>query len=282
VAKKNRERRPRTPLTPFVARPFEGLPSECDWVAMREVVPAARATARLAADGREIGIVTVLPGSAPALHRTDGAVLVALQGSTSSGDVAAGVAAALEAALATEPGTPVLMTGLPGPGARLQDLLDLDAPFEVTVEDSYDFWLPESEPRTPDLAAALAEADETILPTQKLAGVEAAYRCEIGERTFLRWVMPHPEQELTDAVARLHAAGESSLGGDSKYLGSFRALGVLAPVWEIDRETTAADLEAPTAAFAERLTAALAVDAPLTDAERRARAGVVSRLLTLS
>jgi hypothetical protein len=27
----------------FVARPFEGLPGECDWVAMREIVPAATA-----------------------------------------------------------------------------------------------------------------------------------------------------------------------------------------------------------------------------------------------
>ena len=29
---------------PFVARPFEGLTGETDWVAMREVVPAAAAT----------------------------------------------------------------------------------------------------------------------------------------------------------------------------------------------------------------------------------------------
>jgi len=33
---------------PFVARPFEGLTGETDWVAMREVVPAATATVTLA------------------------------------------------------------------------------------------------------------------------------------------------------------------------------------------------------------------------------------------
>ena len=33
---------------PFVARPFEGLPNETDWVAMREIVPAATATVRFA------------------------------------------------------------------------------------------------------------------------------------------------------------------------------------------------------------------------------------------
>ena len=38
---------------PFVARPFAGLPGETDWVALREVVPAATATVRLA------------PGAAP-------------------------------------------------------------------------------------------------------------------------------------------------------------------------------------------------------------------------
>ena len=34
---------PRVQPAPFVARPFEGLPGETDWVAMREVVPSATA-----------------------------------------------------------------------------------------------------------------------------------------------------------------------------------------------------------------------------------------------
>jgi len=33
---------------PFVARPFEGLTGETDWVAIREVVPAATATVTFA------------------------------------------------------------------------------------------------------------------------------------------------------------------------------------------------------------------------------------------
>ena len=36
-------RRGRRRGTVFVARPFEGLPSECDIIALRELVPAATA-----------------------------------------------------------------------------------------------------------------------------------------------------------------------------------------------------------------------------------------------
>jgi hypothetical protein len=36
-------RAPRVEPAPFVPRPFEGLPGETDWVAMREILPAATA-----------------------------------------------------------------------------------------------------------------------------------------------------------------------------------------------------------------------------------------------
>ena len=58
---------------PFVARPFEGLPNETDWVAMREIVPAATATVRFAKgkapEGApdEVTIATVLPLAWPGL-----------------------------------------------------------------------------------------------------------------------------------------------------------------------------------------------------------------------
>src|SRR6187401_1348918 len=47
----------------FVARPFEGLASECDWVALREIVPAATAGLTLAgpAAGQSATLATVLP-----------------------------------------------------------------------------------------------------------------------------------------------------------------------------------------------------------------------------
>ena len=39
----------------YVARPFEGLPSECDLVALRELVPSA--TAPLTIEGVAVGLV---------------------------------------------------------------------------------------------------------------------------------------------------------------------------------------------------------------------------------
>ena len=44
MAKKNRVKgKKRTALPAFVKRPFEGLPSECDVIALRELVPAGTA-----------------------------------------------------------------------------------------------------------------------------------------------------------------------------------------------------------------------------------------------
>ncbi len=52
-------------MTELVHRPFEGLPGECDWVALRELVPAATVELTLK-DGLPEGVpsvtlATVLP-----------------------------------------------------------------------------------------------------------------------------------------------------------------------------------------------------------------------------
>ncbi len=271
----------------FVARPFEGLASEADWVALREVVPAATATARLGADLREsagvddLVVATVLPLAWPALRRADGQVLVGLQTGGGTGDPSRDVGAALELALASEPGTPVTLAQVAEGGRRLQDLLDVDAPFEVTVHDGFDFWVEGADELDPQVRESLEHANAAVIPTERLTGVQAAYWCRIGDRTHLRWVLPQAEDDLLDAIARLHAAGDSGLGDGTRYVGAFRAHGLLVPVWDLPHDATAADVEQPAAAFAERLEQALAVDAPLTYDERRARAGVVSRQLTL-
>src|SRR5438309_3688921 len=63
---------------PPVTRPFEGLPGEVDWVALRELVSAATATLRTT-DGREVTLTSVLPGGAPALVRANGEILIGVQ-----------------------------------------------------------------------------------------------------------------------------------------------------------------------------------------------------------
>jgi hypothetical protein len=120
-----------------------------------------------------------------------------------------------------------------------------------------------------------------VVPTARLQGVDGAYWCRIGERTHLRWVLPHDEEPLLDALARLHAAGASSLGEGTRYIGAFRAHGLLVPVWDLAPEAVADDAEEPAAAFAVRLEEALADTTPLSYEQRRARAGVVSRQVTL-
>ncbi|KQX61795.1 DUF5926 family protein [Angustibacter sp. Root456] len=271
----------------FVVRPFEGLPSEPDWVALREVVPAATATVRLTDELRErfgvdeVVVATVLPLAWPALRRADGRVLIGLQTGGGSGDPSRDVGAALELALSAEPGNPVSLAQVAEGGRRLQELVDVSAPFEVSVHDGFDFWVEGADELDRDVRESLEHANAAVIPTERLTGVDAAYWCRIGDRTHLRWVLPQPEDTLLDAIARLHAAGESGLGEGTRYIGAFRAHGLLVPVWDLPQDAVAADVEAPAVAFAERLQQALAVDAPLTYDERRARAGVVSRQLTL-
>ena len=270
-------------VTEFVARPFEGLAGECDWVALREIVPAATAPLRLAEPygDRAVTLATVLPMAWPALVRSDGSVLVGLQVPGGSGDASRDVADALLRALDAEPGTPVVPGPLPGPGPRLQDLVADGSPFEVTVHRGFDFWLDGAEERSAEVAESLERANEAAVPTERLASVDAAYWCDIGGRRHLRWVMPHEEEALVTAMARLHAAGEDGLGDGTRYVGSFRADGLLVPVWDLSPDMGAADVEEPAARFGERLAEALHRSGPLDAAERRALAGMRGRQLTL-
>jgi len=268
---------------PPVTRPFEGLPGEADWVAMRELVPAATATLRTT-DGRELTLASVLPGGTPALVRANGEIVLGVQMQTSSDDVSRDIGTALSAALESPAGTPVD----PGPigaagsaGPRLQELLDLEAPFDVVVHDDFAFWLEGTDPNAAALAG-LEHANEAILPTVRLDGRDAAYWVRPGnERAHLRWVRPEPEEKLLDALARLSASEQILLGDGTRYAGAFRALGLVVPVWDLPADTPAEDWIAPAREFQARLEQALAATEPLTSDERRARAGLLSRQITL-
>ncbi|MFI6860211.1 DUF5926 family protein [Streptomyces sp. NPDC050421] len=270
----------------LVQRPFEGLAGECDWVALRELVPAATVELTLKGGLPEgvpsVTLATVLPMAWPALRRDDGSVLLALQNDTSSGDLGRDLADTLQRALEAEPGSPVAARRVPAEGPRLQDLLDADAPFAPVVHQGFEFWVPDAENATAEVSASLERANDAALPTVLLSGVDAAYWCETPEKNHLRWVMPHPEERLLDALARLHAAGTSSLGEGTRLVGSFRAHGLMVPVWDLPSTMGAEECEKPAVAFAERLATALASDAPLTTEERRARGGLTNRQVTLS
>ena len=266
-----------------VARPFAGLVGECDWVALRELVPSATASLRLAgAAEREVVLATVLPLALPAIVRADGRVLLGLQVHARSGDVSRDLAHVLEQALDAEPGTMVSTTGLPGPGPRLQDLVDTDAAVEPTVHRDFEFWLEGSTTDDAEVSASMERANAAVVPTVRLsADVGAAYWCRIGEKAHLRWVVPYQEDALLDALARLGAAGELPLGDGTRYAGSLRAHGLLVPVWDLPVDEPAETWVEPAAAFATRLAGALAASGPLSSAERRARDGIRGRQLTL-
>src|SRR3954463_16789775 len=199
---------------PPVTRPFEGLPGEADWVALRELVPAATAPLRTA-DGREVTLASVLPGGAPALVRAEGEILLGVPLPASSDATSRDLGTALAAALEAPAGAPVdpgPIGGAGSAGPRLQELLDLDAPFEVTVHDDFDFWL-EGAAVDPAAQAGLQHANEMVMPTVRLAGLEATSWCRPGpDRAHFRWARPEPEEPLLDALARLSAAEQLTLG----------------------------------------------------------------------
>ncbi|MDN4472288.1 DUF5926 family protein [Demequina zhanjiangensis] len=274
MAKKNR--------IPFVSRPFEGLPGEVDLVAMREIVPAASAPARLTAEfgGDDLLLVTVLPLDRPAMRRKDGLLLVAMRGAGASGDPSRDIAHAALAAKELEDGDLLPQLGQLEPGPRLQDILDPAVPWEVTVHEGYEYWLPEGD-RDPDVQAALEEANSGIFPTVKLASVDGAYWCRMGAREYLRWGQEVDEEKLLDGLARLQARRETAIEDGTKLLGAFRACGLQIPVWEMVAGTEPDELEKPVEAFAPKLAEAIADTSPLTADERRARAGLVSRQVTI-
>lgn len=272
---------------PFVARPFEGLPDETEWVAMREIVPAATAAVRFA-DGtapegapETVTIATVLPLAWPGLHRDSGEVLVGIQSGNASGDTSRDIAQAVLLAVAAEPGTSVPTLPLStAETPRLQDLLDITAPLEVTLHEGFDFWVGEAD-LDADAKESLERANESAIPTTRISTATSCYWCRIGDRTYVRWVLPQDEDSATTALARLHAAGESSLGDDGRLLGCFRSSGLLIPVWEVDSSSEAADFEEVVGQMRERIDAAVARTEPLTAAERGAKAGLTNRQVTL-
>jgi hypothetical protein len=244
-------------------------------------VPSATAPLPLVGEhaDRTVQLCTLLPAAAPAMVRDNVDVWLALQVQHGYGDPSRDLAAVLLEALARdEPGS-VGLTAPPGEGPRLQDLV-AGEPLRITVHEGFDFWVADV-PDAPDLMGALEEANARVDPTDRLTTVEAAYWTNVGSKEHLRWVLPEPEGELLDALARLHAAGRDSLVADSRLVGMFRAHGLLAPVWDLPVGTGAEALEEPAERFAEALGEALAASGELTPEERAARNGLAGRQVTI-
>ena len=226
-------------------------------------------------------VTTVLPTSWPALHRADGTILLALQTTSSSGDTSRDLAHALLEAIDSEPGTAVETIGLPEPGPRLQDVLDLSVPFVVTIEESFAYWLdPETErtagpasPRSRRPTPASSTPASSRPPTPRTgAGWAPASSCAGRSRSRSRW---------SSTGSRACTARASPGFEGAKFVGYFRSSGLVVPVWELAKGSEAEDIEAPLAAFKDSFLAAIADTSPLDANARRARAGLVARQVTL-
>jgi len=276
----------------YVARPFEGLRSEADIVALREFVPAATAPLPVLGTVRGTGgdtdgrtdrtvlLCSLLPAAAPALVRQDGTIWLGLQVQHAYGDPSRDLAAVLLEALDAEPGSMVGLSEAPGDGPRLQDLLGDDA-LEVTVHDGFDYWVADLDDADGSMAAALEQANDAAAPTRRVGALGAAYWTSVGNREYLRWVLPHDEELVLDAFARLHLSHSERLVEDDRLIGMFRAHGLAVPVWDLPLGTGAEALEKPAAELVAALDEAMATTTPLTSEERAARAGLASRQLTI-
>jgi hypothetical protein len=262
----------------FVLRPFAGLVAERDLVALREFVPSATATVTVR--GRSVLLGTLLPMAAPAMVRESGDVWLGMQVRHGFGDPSRDLGAVLEKALAADQPGVVGLVDPPGPGPRLQDLMD-DEPVTVRVHDGFEWWLDDVAERDQAMAEALEQANGAVAPTVRLSSVEAAYWVDAGPKEHLRWVLPQDETALLDALARLHSAGDDSIAEGSKLVGMFRAHGLLTPVWDLPSGTGAGAVEEPMAAFQERLEHALADRSELTSQERAARSMLANQQVTL-
>lgn len=273
----------RAPI-PFVDRPFEGLPAEGELVAMREIIPAATMTAVTTAEhGRvEFDLVTLLPDGNPAMVRPDGRILVALQTRFHSGDLSHDAAGALLAALARKDADEdgIVTFDVRDAAPRLQEVLDPRGFSPMSIQEDFGYWFDPGAEMTHEMEHALAENRDEIVPTAEVPGVPGMYWCAMN-RNFVRYVTDVDESKLFTALARLQAAGTATVGEGSRFVGAFRACGIAIPVFELPGREDADEAAPGAAALVAALDAALEVTDPLTDAERRARQGLVSRQVTI-
>ncbi|MGA8047307.1 MAG: DUF5926 family protein [Dermatophilaceae bacterium] len=284
-ARPSAPRRERTVQVPFVSRPFEGLAGETEWVAIREILPAA--TGRITLTGEalpeeitEVTVATVLPLAWAGLHRDTGELLIGTQSGGASGDPSRDLVSQLLATARVEPGS--ALQSVPQPTIetpRLQDVVDQTTPFRAEVHEGFDFWVGEAELEG-EAKESLDRANASAVPTVRM-GEDSAFWCRIGERTYVRIVLPDAEDSATNALARLHASGADDLGEGTRLLGAFRACGLLVPVVELDPEVPPADYESALQEWRGRYATAVASTDSLTADERRAKSGLLSRQVTL-
>lgn len=283
MGKKSRlkDRAPKKKRVPFVDRPYEGLKAEVELVAMREIIPAATTTVRTTEEygSREITLVTLLPNVSAAVRRENGDLLVAVQTVTGSGDASRDLAALIIDALELEPGEVIQSAPLPEPGPRLQDVL-VDEELTLTLYEDFAYWVSEEEKERDDVRQAIEQTRDNVSPTVAVDSVRGAYWVRMANE-FIRWIRTEDQDRVLDGLARLQTARSEGFDKDARFVGAFRACGLLIPVWQLAPGTEADELAGPMAEFDTEFSAAIESTEPLTPEEKRTRSGIVSRQVTL-
>ena len=267
-------------------RPFDGFAMEADLIALQEFVPSAHFVADVKDAEHKISIVTVLPGAVAALRRSEedgGEAFVALQTQRRGDNPNRDLAFALNWVKQAEPGQSLEVGVADGTEPALADILNKDAVSEITVAQDFAWWLTEDNRNNPQIAATLQRANESVLPSERVeADIKgAAWWIDPSDKAHIRWVRQEGEEELLNALARLHAAGELHLGEGSKFAGVFRTHGILVPVWDLDRSRESASWKEGLEALDPKIAEALAKDAPLTADEQKAKQTIQSREVTI-
>lgn len=282
ASRRNKEAKPKKARIKFNDRPFAGLAFEAELVAMREIIPAAVLPVKTTEEfgGEELQIVTLLPGMAAANRREDGKLLVAAQTVTNSGDVSLDIADRILKGLKLEPGESIVQAELPeADGKRLQDILDSDYESTMELHENFGFWISVDRADDPEIKQAIEASRDQVIPTSQVPGIDGAFWCRM-QREFLRWVRREDEAKVLDGLARLQNKRELGFEG-ARFVGAFRALGLMIPVFELEAGTEADELTKPLQDYLETFEAAINSEEPLTADERRARSGIISRQVTL-
>ncbi|MCS4485086.1 DUF5926 family protein [Gleimia sp. 6138-11-ORH1] len=279
--------KPALPVIPHVARPFAGLPAERELVAMREILPAATLKAKLTKEygEKEITFVTVLPDAATAMIRADGEILIALQTRSRTGDnshdLGVAIVAALDHAKLVEAGEAepaVIAVDVRVAGPRLDEIVaEYD---KLELKGDLGFWLAPGSAKAAEAKAAIEESATELIPTKAIPGTNHTYWHDMT-KIFVRWIRDEDETELLTALARLGAADKLTLGRNSRCIGAFRAAGLSIPVFEFPEKVDAEELTDAVQTLEKELEKALQTTEPLSETERRVRAGLVSRQVSL-